>query len=212
MSPAEAKKARHILAAKRRLQAEVEQRSNEETERAVARDAAKKALNKWYKTGFYKANARLPQIQIEDNLRDLRYVHGWKDKKQSKDAYIMLRGHLSGSLTLVVLHLDFSVVPCGTLTFFQLYRQMRCHLQLSAKLSLRLCPDRPWYNYIESDIPVPKNQALPADDAKCDHLFGTTLRYHYYGRPCDHPDKVHRKGFISLSQIVRMTEFMTEVD
>ena len=77
MTPAEAKKAQHILTAKRRLQAGVEQRSNEETERAVARDAAKEALTTWYRTGFYKANARLPQIQIEDNLRDLRYVHGW---------------------------------------------------------------------------------------------------------------------------------------
>ena len=188
MTPAEAKKAQHILTAKRRLQAGVEQRSNEETERAVARDAAKEALTTWYRTGFYKANARLPQIQNEDNLRDLRYVHGWKGKKQSKDAYIMLRGHLSGSLTPVVLHLDFSVVPGGTLTFRQLHQQMRCHLQLSAKLSLRLCPDRPWYNYIESDIPVPENHALPAHDTKCHHLFGTTLRYHYYGRPFDYPD------------------------
>ena len=102
MTPAEAQKAQHILAAMTRLQARVD-------ESLTARGAAKEALTTWYRTGFYKADARLPQIQIEDNLKDLRYVHDSKDTKQSKDAYIMLRGHFSGSLIPVVLHLDFSV-------------------------------------------------------------------------------------------------------
>ena len=188
LTPAEAPKAQHKLAAMRRLPAEVEESL---TERAVAMAAAKEALTTWYRTGFYKADARLPQIQIEDNLKDLRYVHDWKDEKQSKDAYIMLRGHFSGSLTPVVLHLDVPDIwtSGGTLTFRQLYQQMRCHLQLSAKFSLRLCADRPWYNYIVSDIPVPENRALPANDSQCNHLLGTTLRYHHYGRPLDYPDK-----------------------
>ena len=178
MTPAEARKAQHILAAMTRLQARVD-------ESLTARGAAKEALTTWYNKGFRKANVLLPQIQIEDNLKDLRYVHGWEEKKQSKDEYIMLRGLFSGSLTPVVLHLD-----CGTLTFRQLYQQLRCRLQLSASCSLRLCEDRPWYNYIESDIPVPENRALPAHDAPCHHLLGTTLRYHRYGRPLDYPDKL----------------------
>ena len=189
LTPAEAKKAQNIAAAMMRLLAEADQSINGRTERAVAKAAAKEALTSWYRTGFYRADARLPQIQIEENLRSLRYVHGWKDQQPSKDSYIMLRGPFSGSLIPVVLHLDFSVKRLGTLTFRQLYQQIRCHLQLEAKLSLRLCPDRPWHNYIESDVPVPEKQALPANDCECHHLCGTTLRYLHYGRPFDHPDK-----------------------
>ena len=147
---------------------------------AKARAMAKDALARWYTQGFDNANQLLPQIQIEANLQVVAAIPNWKDLKSLRDAYIMLKGLLAGTAMPVILHLDHSHFGPGRLTYRELHQELRCHLQLQKKVSLLVCPDRPWYNYFTTGIPVPERKALPTNDSQCRHLFGTTLRFYTY--------------------------------
>ena len=147
---------------------------------AKARAEAKGALARWYTQGFDNANRLLPQIQIEANLQVVAAIPNWRDLKSERDAYIMLKGEEAGTARPVILHLNYSSLRFGNLTYRELHKELRCHLQLPKKVSLRVCPDRPWYNYFTSGIPVPEHKALPANDSQCRHIFGTTLRFYSY--------------------------------
>ena len=57
------------------------------------------------------------------------------------------------------------------------FSQIRKHLKLEKKVSLRLCSERPWYDHYTGGHTVPKHRAVPRDDSSSEYLWGTTLRY-----------------------------------
>ena len=139
-----------------------------------ARKVAKAALQGWYDIGLRKANIIIPKLQQDCNLYTVSRIPGWQKQKGSMNGYAMITT-LFGTPRPIVLKLE-----CGTLTYRQLHHQIRDCLGLEKKVSLRLCPYRPWYRHNTKTSPIPEASALPASDAKCSHLLGTTLLYYCY--------------------------------
>ena len=144
-----------------------------------ARKVAKAALQGWYNQAWRKADIIIPKLQQDYNLETVSSIPGWQQQKGSMNGYAMITT-LFGTPRPIVLKLE-----CGTLTYRQLHHQIRECLKLEKKVSLRLCPYRPWYRHNTKSFPLPEVSALPATDAKCTHLLGTTLVYYCY---------VHRTG------------------
>ena len=145
-----------------------------------ARKVAKAALQDWYKVGFRMAEKIIPKLQQDGNCKIAGWqMPGWQMQDGSLNGYAMITT-LFGTPRPIVLKLE-----CGTLTYRQLHHQIRECLKLEKKVSLRLCPYRPWYRHNTKSFPLPEVSALPATDAKCTHLLGTTLVYYCY---------VHRTG------------------
>ena len=92
----------------------------------------------------------------------------------------MLTTLIHGTLRPTILVLDPFPGITGRLTYRQMHQQIREALGLESKHSLRLCPLRPWYRYMQTSFPIPEHRALPATDAQCTHLLGTTLLYWSY--------------------------------
>ena len=147
-----------------------------------ARKAAKEdALQKWYTHGFYRAHDIIPQMQIDYNLQVVATIPGWLEQKGRRNGYVMLTTLHHGTLRPTILVLDVGGwKPSGRLSYRQLHQQIREALRLESKHSLRLCSFRPWYRYMTRSFPVPEHLALPATDAQCMHLLGTTLLYWAY--------------------------------
>ena len=139
-----------------------------------ARKVAKAALQGWYNIGVRKADKIIPKLQQDYNLETVSSIPGWQQQKGSMNGYVMITT-LFGTPRPIVLKLK-----CGTLTYRQLHHQIRECLELEKKVSLRLCPYRPWYRHNTKTSPIPEASALPASDAKCSHLLGTTLLYYCY--------------------------------
>ena len=146
----------------------------------AANVSARIALRNWYASSLYRANQLLPGIQINDNCRLLKKFPDWNATKNHRDGYIMLMSVLNGTRTPVTLCLNYGEAATGGLTYRELHRQLRCHLSLTPKSSLRVCPYRPWYHYETKGIPVPESRALPCEDNQCRHLLGTTLIFYTY--------------------------------
>ena len=90
----------------------------------------------------------------------------------------MLTSLLSGTPRPVILKLDYERHPTGGLTYRELHDQIRNYLLLEPKVSLRMCPERPWYRHMWKAVPIPEHRALSASDAQCRNLLGTTLLYY----------------------------------
>ena len=148
--------------------------------KVLAKKEAKEALADWYETGFMTAQKKIPQMQIEENLRIVASIPGWRAQKGDKNGYVMLTSLVSGTLSPVILELDYERHCTGGLTYRQLREQVRKHLKLESKVSLRMCPDRPWYHHMANSFPVPERRALGASDGQCSNLLGTTLLYYTY--------------------------------
>lgn len=146
-----------------------------------ARKAAKDALQEWYTHGYNRANAIISQMQIDSNLKVVAAIPGWQEQKGPRNGYVMLTTLHHGTLRPTILVLDVGGwKPSGRLSYRQLHQQIREALKLESKHSLRLCSFRPWYRYMTRSFPVPEDRALPATDAQCMHLLGTTLLYWAY--------------------------------
>ena len=154
--------------------------TREEAQLSSARNAAKAALQRWYQKGFYRADAIIPKLQIESNLKEVASIPGWQEQKGSRNGYVMLTTLVGGTLKPIILVLDYEAVPCGGLTYRQLHQQIREALGLEPKVSLRMCPFRPWYRHVKKSFPIPEHCVLPATDDQCTHLLGTTLLYYTY--------------------------------
>ena len=142
--------------------------------RAGAKYAAKLALEKWYKRGVSNADSAIRELQIESNLKIVKAIPGWQENKGNDNGYVMLDMWLSGAQRPVVVTLDYKQKACGGLTYRKLHEQIRMALELEPKVSMRLRCYRPWCRYM-LDMPFPESSALPANDAQCTHLLGTTL-------------------------------------
>ena len=149
-------------------------------EKLAAKEAAKDALKAWYEIGYNRAQKEIPQMQIEENLRIVASIPGWHAQKGYKNGYVMLTSLVSGTLSPVILELDYESHCTGGLTYRQLRDQVRKHLKLESKVSLRMCPDRPWYHHMANSFPVPERRALGASSAQCRNVLGTTLLYYTY--------------------------------
>ena len=149
-------------------------------EKLAAKEAAKVALKAWYESGYMRAQKEIPQMQIEKNLRIVASIPGWRAQKGDKNGYVMLTSLVSGTLSPVILKLDYESHPTGGLTYRQLHLQVREYFKLESRVSLRMCPDRPWYRHMQSSFPVPERRALGASSADCRSLLGTTLLYYTY--------------------------------
>ena len=147
---------------------------------AVAREAARNALGRWYTQGYTRADAAIPKMQVDVNLKVVASIPRWQEIKGPRNGYVMLTSIVQGTPRPVVLELDLDIRPSGRLTYRQLHRQIRGSLQLEGKHSLRICPFRPWYRYVQRGCPIPESRAIPATDAQCMHLLGTTLLYYAY--------------------------------
>ena len=121
-----------------------------------AKEEAKDALAAWYETGYRIAQEKILQMQIEENLRIVASIPGWRAQKGDKNGYVMLKNIVSGEKSPVILELDYERRCTGGLTYRQLREQVRKHLKLESKVSLRMCPDRPWYHHMANSFPVPE--------------------------------------------------------
>ena len=95
MTQEDALKAERVLEAARRL-------LQARRLKARARATAKEALARGHSTGFHNADRRLPQIQIEDNLKAVTHITHWKHIQHEKNAYIMLKGLVDGTSLIPV--------------------------------------------------------------------------------------------------------------
>ena len=152
---------------------------------AEAHAAAKIALGRWYHRGFLAADAAIPRLQVESNLKMVAKIPGWQTTKGVRNGYVMLEMPLSGNLRPIVITLEHheryerSYQSRSSLTYRQLHHQIRSALALAPKVSMRLRSQRPWCRYM-SDMPIPEHSALPAHDGQCKHLLGTTLACYLY--------------------------------
>jgi hypothetical protein len=132
---------------------------------ASVRDVAVRwALENWYAVGYRRANSDTPGLQRESNEKEFGRI-------TPENAYVVLLRMFSGTLQPLTLSLD----GAGGLTYRQLHRQVRAHLEIDAKHSLRICSWRPWYRFITDELLPPERRALPADDGQCQDIFGTTI-------------------------------------
>jgi len=143
-------------------------------EKAEFSSTLQTSLARWYDHGFREADQRLPEIQRKENLAIVSRLPNWE-----VGSYIMLRNNLSGTHPLILTN-DHSGGGRGSLTFRELHAQVRTHLKLEKKSSLRLVPYRPWYDHVTKSNNVPEHLALPVNDAGCQRVFGTTLVYFAY--------------------------------
>jgi len=148
--------------------------------KALAKDMAIAALECWYRIGYNRANARIPSIQVESNFKEVAAIPGWQERKGRKNAYVMLTTVVDGTPRPTILELDYERKLTGGLTYRQLHQQVRQALRLEPKVSLRMCSARPWCRHVLRSFPVPEHRALPATNAQCTHLLGTTLVYYTY--------------------------------
>ena len=151
----------------------------------VAMKAAQAALRVWYTRGHNRANAIIPQMQIDSNLKEVAALPGWQAQQGLRNGYVMLTTLVHGRLRPTILVLDIEHSPSGRLSYRQLHQQIRKALFLESKHSLRLCSFRPWYRYMQASFPIPEHRALPATDDQCTHLLGTTLLYWSYAHLTD---------------------------
>ena len=149
------------------------------TEESIANQAAKISLEGWYLKAYNNADAIIPKMQIDANIKIVQEIQGWANKKGTRNGYIMLAS-LFGEPRPLILQLDYRAHRVGGLTYRQLHHQVRESLALEKKVSLRMCSFRPWYRYITQGLPLPEDCALPAKDIQCRHLLGTTLLYATY--------------------------------
>ena len=145
----------------------------------VARMMAETALREWYRRGFASADSAIPRMQREENLRMVSSTPGWSGGEKKGEDYVMLDMLATGTLRPIALTRDYGNESRGRLTYRQLHRQIRSGLGIDLKVSMRLRCYRPWCRYM-LQMPIPECQALPASDAQCTHLVGTTLLCYLY--------------------------------
>ena len=156
-----------------------------------ARLAAKDALCDWYQHGYTQACLKLRATQIDENLELAKKHPHFKATKKDQDGYIMLKS-MFGDPEPVAIRLQYDAAPTGglrynfmrdngSLTYRQLWTQLREHLSLMPMHSLRICPYRPWYRWMTQGCCVPEHRALPNSDQQCRDLIGTTLVFYSYG-------------------------------
>ena len=63
---------------------------------ATAREAARKALDGWYAQGHSRADAVIPKMQVDINLKTVALIRGWQELKGQKNGYVMLVSIVQG--------------------------------------------------------------------------------------------------------------------
>ena len=155
---------------------------------SVARKVAATALLRWYEQAYQEVHHHLaPEMQVNDNLKIVSAIPGWQQKKGTRDGYVMLCNLFDSTPKPMIVMLDHE----GKVTRRQLYQQVRSWLELENRVSLRMCPFRPWHRYCKSVFPIPEETSIRANDTKCTNLLGTTLLYYNYVHLRDIPTVYH---------------------
>ena len=94
-------------------------------EEAIAKEAANLALQDWYMAGYKRANAIIPKMQIESNLKEVGAIPGWQVQKGQRNGYVMLTTVVDGTPRPTILELDYERKLTGGLTYRQLHQQVR---------------------------------------------------------------------------------------
>ena len=142
----------------------------------AARQATRAALERIYETAFSRAQVEILRLQRRENSQYMNGMFNWDQTKKPNIEYVTIRSLVHGETKPVFLQLT----PEGYPTYRQLYLQLREHLALEKKHSLRLCPDCPWYHHCTRGPLLPECRLISAGDSNCATLFGTTLLYYPY--------------------------------
>jgi hypothetical protein len=146
----------------------------------LATQVARSILSEWYQSAADRAHKQLPLMQLNENRQLLQASHEPRSRMCINHPFIMLKS-MFGEAKPVLLYYDHPPNhQRGSMTHAQLHTQVRCHLQLTAKDSLRMVPYRPWYNYTTTGMVVPEHRALPRDNTCCKRVLGTTVLYTTY--------------------------------
>ena len=94
----------------------------EEHEAHTAKGVAKCLLHSWYTNGIDRANAILPRMQVDSNLKLVAAMPEWQKQKGPRNGYVMLTTLLSGTLRPTILVLDVEDKPSGRLSYRQLHQ------------------------------------------------------------------------------------------
>ena len=78
--------------------------------------AAQAALRVWYTHGHNRANAIIPQMQIDSNLKEVAALPGWQAQEGARNGYVMLTTLVNGRLRPTILVLDIEHSPSGRLS------------------------------------------------------------------------------------------------
>ena len=126
--------------------------------KALAKDMAIAALECWYRTGYKRANALMPHIQVESNFEEVAAIPGWQEQKGPSNGCVMLTNVLDWTLKPCILQIDYEGRRWGGSTGRQLHKQVRTQQCLKPKQSLRMVPARPWYRYVLTGVPIPEHR------------------------------------------------------
>ena len=75
--------------------------------KALAKDMAIAALECWYRTGYKRANALMPHVQVESNFEEVAAIPGWQEQKGPRNGYVMLTTLADGTPKPCILELDY---------------------------------------------------------------------------------------------------------
>ena len=111
-------------------------------------------MERWFADASVAAIRKIPEEQRNENLKVMASIDGCIKMKGARDTYVMLQSPLSGNKTPVILRLDHSGGDgdAGGLTYRRLHEQLRNHLQLGKRVSLRVWKHKPWHAYCREGV------------------------------------------------------------
>ena len=206
-----------------RKKKEEDERTQREKDRALAQLVARDALARWYEDSASRVDIMTPGLQIDANLRQVATIPGWVERTGLRNGFVMICTPVNMTPRPVVIKLDYSRKSSGGVTGRQLHKQIRDELGLEKKVSLRMCPLRPWHRHVVSGTPVSEQRAIPANDVQLKRILGTTLLYYAYVHLRESDTKEEGEKDLITEQIARESveedveiaedvEIMDEVD
>ena len=187
---------------------EEDERTQREKDRALAQLVARARLARWYEDSASRVDIMTPGLQIDANLRQVATIPGWVERKGLRNGYVMICAPVNMAPRPVVIKLDYSIKSSGGVTGRQLHKHIRDELELEKKVSLRMCPLRPWHRHVVSGIPVSEQRAIPANDVQLKRILGTTLLYYTYVHLRESDTKEEGEKDLITEQIEHVREHM----
>ena len=133
-----------------------------------------------YNRAYWSAERILPVQQKCENELLLQKQDATVRPGCNQPAYVMIVTVFDLSPRMIKLSLDYANDSAGAITARSLHKQLRKALNVDMKVSVRVCPFRPWFMHMTKSFCVPEHRALAADDRSCSHLLGTTMIVHRY--------------------------------
>jgi len=193
-----------------RKKKEEDERTQREKDRALAQLVARDALARWYEDSASRVDIMTPVLQLDANMSQVATIPGWVERKLLRNGFVMICTPVNMTPRPVVIKLDYSIKSSGGVTGRQLHKQIRDELELEKKVSLRMCPLRPWHRHVVSGIPVSERRAIPASDVQLKNRLGTTLLYYTYVHLRESDTKEEGEKDLITEQIEHVREHMMD--